>query len=243
MSTAAPREVATLEAKLRDNPSDPQAWLVYADHLLERGDVRGEIIALQHRLAIGARFPLAERRTIEARIAAIEASHRPIWLAGDRSLKGTSYTWRYGFIVGAQLPWKRTTPRRLAALVAHPSARFLTSLDLSRQHIGDEGIRALLESRALSEIRALNLYSTAIGDEGIASIARDPDLGRLHTLDLQHNLIGDMGAAAISSSKTLVSLRMLHLWDNRIGEEGLAALASSERLRGCAVYAQRQRGW
>jgi uncharacterized protein (TIGR02996 family) len=39
-----------LEARLREAPEDEGAWLVYADWLLERGDVRGEVIRLSHQL-------------------------------------------------------------------------------------------------------------------------------------------------------------------------------------------------
>lgn len=42
-----------IEAQLRNDPDDLDAWLVYADWLAERGDPRGEVLHLQRRLAHG----------------------------------------------------------------------------------------------------------------------------------------------------------------------------------------------
>jgi len=50
-----------LEAHLRANAGDWDAWLVYSDWLSERGDCRGELIVLEHRLATSAAS--AEERT------------------------------------------------------------------------------------------------------------------------------------------------------------------------------------
>src|SRR5436309_12537299 len=70
---------AFLQAVL-ERPDDDGPRLMYADWLAERGDVRGEFIHLQLRLA---RTPPddPDRDALLARCDALLAAGRPVWLA------------------------------------------------------------------------------------------------------------------------------------------------------------------
>ncbi len=54
-----------LEKKLREKPDDAQAWLVYADALQEKGDARGEAIALGEKIRAGKHDKAIEKRYAE----------------------------------------------------------------------------------------------------------------------------------------------------------------------------------
>lgn len=47
-------EIEVLEASLKVNPGDRSLWLVYADLLLDRGDIRGRLVKLSDELERGA---------------------------------------------------------------------------------------------------------------------------------------------------------------------------------------------
>src|SRR5215467_100323 len=96
----------------------------------------------------------------------------------------------------------RDLPRSIADLTA------LTSLDLSFNGIGAEGVQAL---KGLVNLTSLDLRWNDIGDEGAQALK---GLVNLTSLDLTRNNIGDEGAQAL---KGLVNLTSLNLADNDIG--------------------------
>ena len=70
-----------LEASLRENPDDREAWLVYGDWLLDHGDRRGELVR-------SGREPTRDEK---------QAWRGPV--PSDRFV-----TWRHGFISAIELP-------------------------------------------------------------------------------------------------------------------------------------------
>jgi Leucine-rich repeat (LRR) protein len=135
------------------------------------------------------------------------------------------------------------------ALKINANLKNLTSLDLGKNDIGDEGAKSLASGRLISlktlylgynsigdegtqalasgnltALTCLNLESNNIGDEATQAIASG-NLTALTKLNLVYNDIGAAGAKALASGK-LTALEMLDLQVNRIGTEGAKALAS-----------------
>ena len=68
-----------LLAAVRRSPDDWDSWRVLADWLAERGDVRGELIGLEHRLVTAPGLVNAELRQ---RADLLAQAHQAEWLAG-----------------------------------------------------------------------------------------------------------------------------------------------------------------
>jgi Ran GTPase-activating protein (RanGAP) involved in mRNA processing and transport len=98
----------------------------------------------------------------------------------------------------------------------------LTTLDLQRSRIGDEGARALA-AHLPATLTMLDLGFNSIGDEGAKGLA--PHLpATLTTLDLRFNSIGAEGAKALAPHLP-ATLTKLNLCGNGFGNEGAKALA------------------
>lgn len=122
------------------SPADDSARQVYADWLLERGDVRGELIQLQCELATGAlrdpRRPAIrarERELLESRDALLASSLGPI----------TRYALRRGLVDSVTM-----TPIALAEhgdtlLAAHPIRRARIAIDHPRALAQLDSLQAL----------------------------------------------------------------------------------------------------
>jgi uncharacterized protein (TIGR02996 family) len=217
-----------LTAAVRANPDDWAAQLVFADWLIERGDVRGRLIAWEHALATRA-LSADERAAVQRQIHTLEAAHREEWLAWLTLPASARLEWRCGFLIGVQLRWNARTLAALDRLVAHPVARLIKRLDLSRSHIDAAAASALAASDSLRSFTELRLPFNDIGCDGARALAGSDSLGSLATLDLGYNRIGDEGVRALAGGN-LRSLTRLNLRNNGIGDDGARALAASETL-------------
>ena len=227
-------EVArALEAAVRQRPKDWDAWRVYGDWLAEQGDVRGELVQLEHRLTARG-LTADERRALRARIAALKREHQGEWLAGWTPPAHAALDWRHGFVVGVQLRWSADTLRVLDVLVNHPTGRLLTRLNISGAELGDQEARALAASGVLRSVTELDLTVGSIGAGGVRALTRSGALGSLTRLDLAGNDVVDDGARALAEAESLRSLAVLRLQDNHIGSPGAQALAASETLTSLA---------
>lgn len=221
-----------LEEQLRDAaPNDWAPWLVFGDWLLERGDARGELIQLEHRLATN---PSA--RDLQAAIAALTKEHKTGWTKGIP--KGVDVTeWRHGFAIAARVSWSKDAPSLVDRLLASPAARLLGTLQIrppEREAEGDDdfpdepplapppadldGFDAL----RFGSLRALDLAYLVLGSEGAKKLAALPIEG-LRVIDLRFAYIGDEGIAALSK-RALPNLRRLAAQQNLIGPSGAEAL-------------------
>ncbi|MGV3623410.1 MAG: hypothetical protein ACO1OB_21500 [Archangium sp.] len=106
-------ERTALEFEIEQRPDDRSRYAVLADWYQERGDARGELMALQ----------LAAKHTPrEAELIAAE------------TVEASDVKWRWGFV--ESLRFERTTHREdwaelmLAPLLEHPACRFLRALEL-----------------------------------------------------------------------------------------------------------------
>ncbi|MBL8921531.1 MAG: TIGR02996 domain-containing protein [Myxococcaceae bacterium] len=135
-----------LQRAIEAAPDDPSRYAVYGDWLAQRGDVRGELIALQL-------VPNPDRRQRE-RVKALLMEN------GIRCLAGPLAQWRWGFVHTAALlrpPGPAGRSIELTKLLRHPSMRFVRALTL-----GQEPVRETLRELGVAAPRvlsALTLYS------------------------------------------------------------------------------------
>ncbi len=156
---------STLEAAILADPDRPEAYLVYADWLQVQGDPRGELIVLQH----------ANQVVPANRLLASRAAHFYGRVAGAlHQLErhrfdplGRDTTWRWGFLESLWISAKQTNedaeidvPGALAALLDHPSSRFLRDLTLGIVRFEDNSydeVAAVIGNRRLPALRSLIL--------------------------------------------------------------------------------------
>ena len=108
----------------------------------------------------------------------------------------------------------------------------LTSLDLSRNSIGDEGASSLSEAlRVNTSLTSLDLSGNSIGDEGASSLSETLRVNTsLTSLDLSRTCISD-GASSLSEAlRVNTSLTSLDLSLNSIADEGASSLSEALRV-------------
>jgi uncharacterized protein (TIGR02996 family) len=244
-------QAAALERELRLQSGAWAPWLVYADWLSERGDVRGRLIALEHHRA-NARLRPDEVRSISAEIDELVAAHQDAWLVSDIP-ETFELEWRYGFIVGASFPLAAEHFAEhfaeLRALLEHPQARLLSSLCL-READRDEPVEFVEEmleggyrpppiaeelltplfQMDLSQIVSLAIEYSPLAGGSAQQLAACPTLTGLRALDLRYAYLDDEALALLLRAPTFDQLRSLKLQRNRMGEAGARELASSPAL-------------
>ena len=114
--------------------------------------------------------------------------------------------------------------------------RDLSTLELARNRIGDEGARLIAQALPASDsLRTLWLTGNRVGDKGACALAEAlPSLGwlgrgsSLEELWLSSNRIGDSGVRALAEALPRVpGLQKLDLRANRFGELGAVALSQA----------------
>jgi uncharacterized protein (TIGR02996 family) len=252
--------IEAIEARLRARPEDWDSWLVYADWLLDRGDSRGQLVGLEHRLR-QAGLSEGARAELQQEIDALVARHQGDWALAPEMPYTVEREWRHGFVWSVGLLWSEDLLEQFAELASRPAGRFLCALDLefgelgpeqaavlsraehpaltrlllAHNRLGDEGAAALVQGGGLRSLAALDLGNNQISDEGVGVLARAPALGALTRLSLRSNDVWDEGAAALARSETLCRLEELDLGFNRIGDVGAQALGGSSALRSLRV--------
>jgi uncharacterized protein (TIGR02996 family) len=241
-----PDDEAFLRAVLAD-PDDDGPRLIYADWLEERGDVRGEFIALQCRLARLDRDDPA-RLAMAARVRQLLRGHEAEWARPLRGL-ADAWTFRRGFaeevavdartfLAHAPALFQAAPVRRLKLLhvgrlrrrvAACPDLARLRELDLSGNFLGPVGGQ-LLTSANLARLEVLDLDGNAMGGGGMRALTAAALPGSLVELDLSFNGLRNAGAVALAEGPSLERLRVLRLARNGIGTAGALALAASPHL-------------
>jgi len=162
-----------LEDQIRARPDDPAPYLVYADWLQHQGDPRGDLIALQAKLA-GA----PDDKDLRAAEAALLAEHRAYLLPEslDAMLRlprrrtdpvGTrcEVRWRFGFLERVRIARRakqREAPELISDLLRHPSAAFLRSLVIGPA--GEPVASYITAIDAIVKARPVHLAELVIGD-------------------------------------------------------------------------------
>jgi uncharacterized protein (TIGR02996 family) len=129
-----PAENAELERAIFERPEDEDARIVYGDWLLEQGDPRGELVAIQRQLGTKATKKLRDRER------ELLATYSSIWYGPLDEMLNLSArrpkvrsTWRLGFLDELELrltDWKELQSKTVAAVASLHSARFLRALTL-----------------------------------------------------------------------------------------------------------------
>ncbi len=182
-----------LEAALLREPYQAEAHLVYGDWLQARGDPRGELIALQHRLSErpeDTELARAERYLLE--------QHADV-LLGElaRHQAALALEWRLGFIrsaricgpvaLGRDAETRASGETILRALLAHPSALLLEALSIGILPSDEaepltSAVEALVEAGPRPALRSLFLGDFVYPDELELSWATLPSTERLYPL-------------------------------------------------------------
>ena len=213
-------DVGRLLAEILADPASEAARLVYADHLIELGDPRGELVQAQ------CKFEKIEwddpaRRVIDERIADLLAMHETAWTRDVRALGFDDHlqqvSLRRGFVEKVTLD-ARDAARLVPILRATTPLRELHVSAKDDAHIDDVGVAANLE--------ALSFRSFARGvDRAVAlRLPHWPYGGKLHTL----HVVGPEAARAIAITPALASLRCVRV--GAITAAGMSSLASAAHL-------------
>jgi uncharacterized protein (TIGR02996 family) len=240
--------IATLEEHLRDGPREWSSWLVYGDWLLGQGDVRGELISLEHQHAT-ARLTPKERATLTADIQSFIKKHQATWRAPPPP--GASLQWLHGFVVGLELRWLEGSAEATQAFLASPHSRFLTTLaitglgeekEVPEDELDEDGepigsapdkqtLTAVMNAILgldLKRVRTLSFAYFGLRATGAKMLAEATGLEQLVQLDLRYNQLGNAGVKALAASSRLQGLEALHLQRNDIAAAGAKAVANSQ---------------
>jgi uncharacterized protein (TIGR02996 family) len=249
------------EAFLRDiigNPDDDTPRLVYADWLEERGDVRGEFIRVQCRLARmdeeDAEYaPLffREQELLERHRDHLVGDLAPVF---DYPMAPTNpdsiYSFRRGFIERVCLPmtmfvehadtlFARAPIRSLALGRGDwPIPSFDQSLESIHRYMEDtrrlsdadrQALVAVANCRQLTRIRSLNMHTVILRGEDMRVLVSSPFLIGLTELCLTGTVSGDEEMAILAGSPILQRLTSLLLGTD-LGLAGLRSVVESDHL-------------
>jgi uncharacterized protein (TIGR02996 family) len=129
----------------------------------------------------------------------------------------------------------RITPEQVGRLIASPAMSAVENLDLSENNnLGAEGI-GTISAANLPRLRSLHLMHTRPQEEGIRALMRSPFLAELRSLSLGGNHLPPTAAHTLIDSPAVENLRVLDLRENRLGDRGVAALADNPALRNLAL--------
>lgn len=223
-----------LLAAVLANPDDDGPRLVYADWLLERGDVRGEFIVLQVQAARLSAGP--ERVDLEARAQALLEKHQGEWVRpfmGDqRTLEafGRKYTsasptkWAFerGFVHSATVS-AQSFPAVAAGLFSREP--------VSRVHLTNRGLGDVLTAPGLERLREFDLSNFRLRDAS-AQLFASRRFTSLRALDLTKAGVGVKGAAAMAKARAdaFPALERLVLSESGLTDSALEQLAQAPML-------------
>lgn len=231
---------AELLAAIAAAPDDDEPRLVYADHLLGRGELRGELITLQCQLARTDAADQPFEPAIVARERSLLAKHAEAWTMGACAVLDGGYQLRRGLIEHVDV-WGMNdivlrppapdvavddhAPDRLAELFEH--APLLRSIMVRSE--------ALLYPLPPSwtELRALHLTGTGHADAIAGALQPLTALRRLHLTCAA--LVGHQLAAVLELAQPLEHLGIhvgWHVGSRPTGEHATTWIAANPRLHG-----------
>jgi hypothetical protein len=197
---------------------------VYADWLSERGDPRGEFIALQ--CAGRPAEPLRE------------------WASG----LAVQFSRGFGSTVHLRTPgdldaMPAFAPREFVTrvivegmvseriLAASPWLAFVSCLEFRARvgTFGHEQLKALLDSPHLRSLEALAFSRQRIGDAGLSYLCAHPAARRIRRLAIEDDTVSEWGVTTLVATKWFSQLEQLALTGNPLGTEGVRALAEAPR--------------
>jgi uncharacterized protein (TIGR02996 family) len=220
-----------LEAQCLAEPDHVAPWAVYADWLIARSDVRGELAALH----LGGK-PREAEQLIHANRAVLFGVNADSWL-GILEL-----TWRHGFAAGARLHSTSTLlpDELIRELLAMPIARFIDTLTVESGD-GVATLAAIGESAQAPRIRELRLHHgdfSALWTKLPALEVLHVDVGFSNLGTIEHaklrQLVSTSGQLYETQLESLVGARLPNLEHLELGlgdvEPADTPLASLETL-------------
>jgi uncharacterized protein (TIGR02996 family) len=227
--------IESFEAHLRDQPDDLVAWSAYADYLSERGDPRGEFMAVQIALERG---PTSgdERATLQRREAALLAD-LGAWLGPElaKALRGYSprdhkeppaFVFRRGWLHGLTLDHREyrdalreERERLLQVLARTPEARWVRSLHVPLGPSTAQALAGILTDPGARFLTALHLSPPMEGSEDW------DDVDEEGAENLEDPYAAEAACAVLALD--LGRVRSLSFAYARIGVRGVRALATS----------------
>lgn len=253
-ASEARRPVRDGEALLRavlERPDDEAARLVYADHLSERGEVRGELIALgaqRARLTPGDPRAAALRERELVLSAQLQSQLGPLF-----SVPGVRGVLRRGFVEEVSALASTLFTHGAALFVQEPIRKLIVfglreedaprfaqkpwlerlkvlAFDSARPSaeasLGPEGLVHLLGSRRLRGLEALHFVGQRLGDVGALVLAKNLHgaAPRLARFTLAVDDLGPLGMRALASTRWLAGLAELKLSRNELRAQGVEEL-------------------
>lgn len=235
--TAATSAEAPFLASILANPDDKKPRTIYADLLQDRGDPRGEFIALQ---CARADLDDADPRVadLDATIAALLKKHKKAWTAfGDN--KGARWEYRRGFVEKLSIDAKDLLANAARIFAAEPIEELnVWKIDESPTLRANSRLAPILEL-PLHRIKRLSLARCDLTEADYAALARATTLGNVELLDLTNGGSVESPVAPLAAATSLPKLRELKLTGAMIGDDQLATLAASPTLRMSRLILQR----
>jgi Leucine-rich repeat (LRR) protein len=99
----------------------------------------------------------------------------------------------------------------VAYLSQYPGLEIVEDLDLRKNHLGDDGLDALLSSDKLGNIKKLDLRSNQITRIGIEILVKSGKLKKLEILDIRANRLGKAWENKIKSNNKFPNLYSLKI--------------------------------
>jgi len=126
-------------------------------------------------------------------------------------------------LTSLDISWNDMGDKVLAAIARAPFAGNLTKLNIEGPLVTDEGVKASIG--AFTSLTSLDISFNPIGDEGLAAIARAPCADNLTELNIEGVRVTTEGVQA--NIGVFISLTILNISANYIGDVGLAAIAQA----------------
>jgi hypothetical protein len=130
------------------------------------------------------------------------------------------------------LSGKNAGDKVVAFLMSKKHLSKLTTLDLSKTKLSNEGLISIAESSILQSLQQLLLSNTQIDDQGLKVLCESKQLAKLTVLDISQNskITSANGYSLISSSKTLKNLVELRVSNSSFDNSAAAFISLSKHL-------------
>jgi uncharacterized protein (TIGR02996 family) len=218
---------AELIAAITAAPDDDAPRLVYADHLMQQGDPRGEFIALQCRLAAADAADQPTDPAVIAREKELREAHAATWAIGLTAIVPAGYEFRRGFVEHVTAWSESDIAHFVPEPVEDPPPLYRPAIEEPHDRLGDIVAAAPLVNGLTTRgdailctitdgwkpLRSVTLQQPRAGVDRIQAFLAHPALARLRRLQLTCVEVDDDRARAwLGSTQPLEHLGMVGGW-------------------------------